>query len=204
MSQVTAERVDALVWNAAKGSSAGGSCSVADARKAFGPKFLNYLTRFLLAYDKPSRRLWRARAAEIPVGWTATQVAEARTVQLSELVGSVERSLCDFTPPDGLWASPLTQKQAAFVRQLLTLLRSRYGAKPDALRQLALAFSLLPPGIQPTSSIEQLVAEQEDRAAASIIVLDGGSLVLSDAGLAEGLRAPALPLPAAPLARKVS
>ena len=70
------------------------------------------------------------------------------------------------------------------MRQLLTLLRSRYGDRPDALRQLALLFSLLPEGVQPTSSIAQMVAEQEDREAAAIIVLDGGSLILSDAALA--------------------
>ena len=45
------------------------------------------------------------------------------------------------------------------MRQLLTLLRSRYGDNPDALRQLALLFSLLPSGVQPTSSIAQMVAE---------------------------------------------
>ena len=43
------------------------------------------------------------------------------------------------------------------MRQLLTLLRSRYGDRPDALRQLALLFSLLPEGVQPTSSIAQMV-----------------------------------------------
>lgn len=70
-------KVDALVWNAAKGGS-NGACSVLDARSAFGPKFVNYLARFLLAYDTPTRRLWRARAAEIPLRWSAKQIAEAR------------------------------------------------------------------------------------------------------------------------------
>ena len=46
-------------------------------RAAFGPKFINYLARFLLSYDVPSRRLWRARAAEIPLAWNKKQVADA-------------------------------------------------------------------------------------------------------------------------------
>ena len=42
----------------------------------------NYLARFLLAYDVPSRRLWRERAAEIPVSWSRQQVIDARTTHL--------------------------------------------------------------------------------------------------------------------------
>jgi hypothetical protein len=193
-------KVDALVWNAAKGGS-NGACSVLDARSAFGPKFVNYLARFLLAYDTPTRRLWRARAAEIPLRWSAKQIAEARRAQLGEFIGSVERSLCDYTPTAGVWSEPLAPKDATRIRQVLSLLRSRYGSKPDALRQLALLFSLLPRGIQPTSSIEQLAAEQENREASSIIVIDGGSFVLSEKGRTEGLPAPALPLPAGPRRR---
>ena len=50
-------------------------CSAASAGTAFGPKFVNYLSRFLLSYDIPSRRLWRARAAEIPIAWNKKQVS---------------------------------------------------------------------------------------------------------------------------------
>ena len=42
------------------------ACSAADARASFGPRFVNYLARFLLAYDVGSRRLWRARSDEYP------------------------------------------------------------------------------------------------------------------------------------------
>lgn len=190
------------MWKAAS-SSVGGSCSAIDARAAFGPKFINYLSRFLLTYDRPSRQLWRARAAEIPLAWTRKQVSDARITQLREYSGAVEKALCSFTPPGGKWAEPITSQDAVRIRQLLTLLRSRYGARPDALRQLALLFSLLQPGVQPTDSIEQLAAEQENRRASGIVVIDGGSFVLSEAGLAAGLPVPALPLPAAPLVRQL-
>lgn len=90
---------------------------------------MNYLARFLLAYDAPSRRLWRARAADIPLTWGERQVAARRGDHLAEFVGSVEQSLCEFTPESGRWAEPPTPRDAARVRQLLTLLRS---VAPDA------------------------------------------------------------------------
>ena len=190
-----------LVWKSASSESRTG-CSPLVTRQAFGQKFINYLARFLLTYDRPSRKLWRSRATEVPLSYSEEQVSSARIKQLGEFVGAVEGSLCQFTPADGRWSQPLNTQDAVSVRQLLTLLRSRYGDKPDALRQLALLFALLPPSAQPTDSIELLAAEQENRAASSVIVIDGGSFVLSDAGLAAGLPAPSLPLPAAPLARK--
>ena len=155
-------QIDALVWKAnTDGPLRGSTCTAATARAAFGPRFINYLARFLLAYDVPSRRLWRERAAEIPVSWSRQQVIDARTTHLGEFAGAIESALCDFTPEGGTWSVPLTATEAVKVRQLLVLLRSRYGQRSDALRQLALLFSLLPPGVQPTSSIEQLAAEQE-------------------------------------------
>merc|ERR1739841_410493 len=68
---------DMLVWKSASTSDIS-ACTAAETRAAFGPKFCNYLTRFLLSYDRPSRRLWRARAAELPLGWSEKQLVEAR------------------------------------------------------------------------------------------------------------------------------
>jgi hypothetical protein len=150
---------DMLVWKSASSSDIS-SCSAAETRAAFGPKFCNYLTRFLLSYDRPSRRLWRARAAELPLGWSEKQLVEARISQLAEYVGAVEKSLCVYAPTSSK-GETLSVKDVVNIRLLLTLLRSRYGSQPDALRQLALLFSLLPPEAQPTDAIEQLAAEQE-------------------------------------------
>ena len=194
---------DMLVWKSASTSDIS-ACTAAETRAAFGPKFCNYLTRFLLSYDRPSRRLWRARAAELPLGWSEKQLVDARISHLAEYVGAVERSLCGYAPKNQKAGEALSVEDAANIRRLLTLLRSRYGSQPDALRQLALLFSLLPPEAQPTDAIEQLAAEQENRDSAEIVVIDGGSFVLSDAFLAEGMPAPALPLPAAPLKNRAS
>ena len=106
--QTIVPRVDALVWRTGKdtGTTPGQSnsttskpaCTVADARAAFGPKFINYLARFLLAYDRPSRRLWRARATEIPLSWSEKQVADVRMRHLGEFVGAVEVGLIPYAP----------------------------------------------------------------------------------------------------------
>ena len=75
----TVRQIDALVWRPAAAGTGGATpgCSAASAGTAFGPKFVNYLARFLLSYDSPSRRLWRARAAEIPLAWNKKQVGRA-------------------------------------------------------------------------------------------------------------------------------
>ena len=84
--------VDALVWKA-KSESASGECTPLLARQAYGRKFINYLARFLLTYDRPSRQLWRARAAECPLSWSTEQVTNARVQHLGEFEGAVEISL---------------------------------------------------------------------------------------------------------------
>ena len=60
--------------------------------------------------------------------------ARARS-SFGEFVGAVEAALCGFVPSSGAWSEPPSPQDAAKVRTLLSLLRSRYGARPDALRQ---------------------------------------------------------------------
>ena len=177
------------------------SCVPANARKAFGPKFVNYLARFLLAYDSQTRGWARACArAAVQLGRRRLP-RRASSSWASSRARSSSRSAIRRRRQVG---RPADAKGRGARAQLLTLLRSRYGNRSDALRQLALLFSLLPPGVQPTSTIEALVAEQEDRETSGVIVIDGGSLVLSDNGLLKGLPPPALPKPAAPTSMKPS
>ena len=122
----TASRIDALVWRPpAVGGDATPGCSATSAGTAFGPTFVNYLSRLLLSYDVPSRRLWRARAAEIPLAWNKKQVADSRFQQLGEFTGAVEAAVCTYTPESGRWSEPLVPQEAAQVRQLLSLFQSR-------------------------------------------------------------------------------
>ncbi|KAH8054688.1 hypothetical protein JL722_8631 [Aureococcus anophagefferens] len=69
------------------------------------------------------------------------------------------------------------------VRQLLSLLKSRYGLLPDAQRQLSLLFSLLDPPLQPSEAIASLAARYENATVAAVDVVDGGSYAVSDAAL---------------------
>ena len=188
-------REGVLVWRAQDRAT---SCAPGKASRVFGKRFVNYLSRFLLAYDGPSRRLWRQRSEEIPLRWTAGQVAKKREEQFGEFLLSVEAGLCGYAPPaDDAgrvdWAAPTAR---AKVRQLFSLLRSRYGDRPDAKRQIALLFCLLAPEAQPTRSIAEIVAKAEDRAVAGVLVLEGGIIVDgSRENAAPALEGPALPLP---------
>ncbi|KAK7235501.1 phosphate ion transmembrane transporter [Aureococcus anophagefferens] len=188
-------REGVLVWRAQDRAT---SCAPGKASRVFGKRFVNYLSRFLLAYDGPSRRLWRQRSEEIPLRWTAGQVAKKREEQFGEFLLSVEAGLCGYAPPSDDagrvdWAAPTAR---AKVRQLFSLLRSRYGDRPDAKRQIALLFCLLAPEAQPTRSIAEIVAKAEDRAVASVLVLEGGIIVDgSRENAAPALEGPALPPP---------
>ncbi|KAH8068222.1 hypothetical protein JL721_6796 [Aureococcus anophagefferens] len=187
-------REGVLVWRAGPGH----VVRAGKASRVFGKRFVNYLSRFLLAYDGPSRRLWRQRSEEIPLRWTAGQVAKKREEQFGEFLLSVEAGLCGYAPPSDDagrvdWAAPTAR---AKVRQLFSLLRSRYGDRPDAERQIALLFCLLAPEAQPTRSIAEIVAKAEDRAVASVLVLEGGIIVDgSREGAAPALEGHALPPP---------
>jgi len=187
----------ALLW---RGSDAAVACGGGRATRLLGPRFVNYLARFLLAYDVPSRKLWRARSEEIPLSWTSAEVARKREAQLSEFVGAVEGGLCAYLPPeDGRggavdWARPEARSR---IRQLFSLLRARYGERTDAKRQIALLFCLLTPPAQPTSSIVDVVAKAEDRDVREVLVLDGGRFYDTREGAAPRLDAPVLPRPAA-------
>ncbi|KAH8072182.1 hypothetical protein JL720_11224 [Aureococcus anophagefferens] len=80
--------------------------------------------------------------------------------------------------------SPGTSRSATpqlGVRQLLSLLKSRYGLLPDAQRQLSLLFSLLDPPLQPSEAIASLAARYENATVAAVDVVDGGSYAVSDA-----------------------
>ncbi|KAH8060162.1 hypothetical protein JL722_5123 [Aureococcus anophagefferens] len=136
-----------------------GRARAGQGERVFGKRFVNYLSRFLLAYDGPSRR---------------------SEEQFGEFLLSVEAGLCGYAPPSDDagrvdWAAPTAR---AKVRQLFSLLRSRYGDRPDAKRQIALLFCLLAPEAQPTRSIAEIVAKAEDRAVASVLVLEGGIIVV--------------------------
>ena len=184
----------ALVWKV--GDAQGKAVSLARVRRVFPGPFVNYLSRFLLAYDDGSRALWRADSSEIPLSWNEGKVRRKRATQLAAFAASVEKGLGTYAEKSTTENGDLSDKPQLGVRQLLSLLRSRYGTEPDAPRQLALCFSLLEPLLQPTEVIATLSATHENASVVSIEVLDGGSLATGDVEAVGRLEQATLPAPA--------
>jgi len=132
----------ALVWRPGETNSKRKTTCGTATRKVFPGAFVNYLSRFLLTYDRGSRVLWRADAEEIPLAWDAPKVKGKRAQQFAAFAASVEAGLCDYAEKSATEAGEPSETPQLGVRQLLSLLRSRYGDMPDAPRQLALTFSL--------------------------------------------------------------
>lgn len=177
----------ALVW---RNASEVQSCSVSTVRRVFSAPFVTYLARFLLTYDRGSRLLWRAAGEEIPLSWDESRVRRRRKEQFAEFESSVEAGLCPY-------AAKCTQSPQLGVRQLLSLLRSRYGQMADGSRQLALLFSLLEPPYQPQDAIAALSAKAQNATVLGVEVVDGGAVAATRREAAEiGLRPPRLPSPA--------
>ena len=184
----------ALVWK--QGEKRDAACNSARVRKAFPGPFVNYLSRFLLSYDEGSRAFWRAGSAEIPIAWDEQKVRRKRATQFANYAASVERGLCVYAEKSTTAAGDYSATPQLGVRQLLSLLKSRYGLLPDAQRQLSLLFSLLDPPLQPSEAIASLAARYENATVAAMDVVDGGSYAVSDAAALARLSA-RLPAPAA-------
>ena len=71
--------------------------TVFDAEKAgYNVRFVTYLSRFLLVFDRDCQRWWYNKAAEIPVLSTAGQVEAIRLKQFGAFAASVEVGLQDY------------------------------------------------------------------------------------------------------------
>lgn len=168
------------------------TCSPSQTRKVFNERFVSYLARFLLNYDKGSRLFWRATGEEIPLSWNEPKARRKRAEQFAEFASSVEAGLC----PYALKCFENNSPQLG-VRQLLSLLRSRYSQYPDGSRQLALLFSLLEPPYQPNDAIATLSARAQNASVVGVKVIDGGLIVATRKALADSpLIVTALPKPA--------
>ena len=107
----------ALVW---KVGERGKTCSLARVGRVFPGPFVNYLSRFLLAYDDGSRALWRAQSAEIPLSWNEGKVRRKRATQLAAFASSVERGLCSYAEKSTTEDGQLNTTPQLGVRQLLS------------------------------------------------------------------------------------
>ena len=70
-------------------------------KSGFNVKFITYLSRFLLVFDRECQKWWYTRAGEIPRKATFEQVNELRLQQFASFSASVEVGLLEYRDPTG-------------------------------------------------------------------------------------------------------
>ncbi|CAN0052729.1 unnamed protein product, partial [Hapterophycus canaliculatus] len=107
-----------LVWSPKseilKRAKSTGGRTASGTNETFPVRFVTYLARFLLNYDKASRELWDEMATSIPINFSTLEVEAVRRDQFAEFAKAVQVGLLDFQGPQG-------------VKAFFSLMRSRYG-----------------------------------------------------------------------------
>lgn len=124
-------------------------------------RFVAYLTRFLLNFDRDVQQWWVAQAAELPPFSSPGAVQELRRRRFGQLAKTVEVGLKDYSGERGETA-------------LLSLMRSRYSNTIEEKRQLAILFTFIDGIHQPVPAISKLIAAVDNASIADVCVLDGG------------------------------
>uniref|UniRef100_A0A7S1BNP8 Uncharacterized protein n=1 Tax=Corethron hystrix TaxID=216773 RepID=A0A7S1BNP8_9STRA len=141
-------------------------------------KFVTYLSRFLLNFDRSCRRWWFASAGKIDKELGAEAVALERERQFGAFAASVEVGLRDYLDREG---------PNRLLQNLLTKYGSEgyiavdYGSRSaresmEARRQIALLFGLMEASdMQPVEALTGLLAVIENATIVEVDVEDGGS-----------------------------
>ncbi|KAL1528483.1 hypothetical protein AB1Y20_009826 [Prymnesium parvum] len=133
---------------------------------SYKPFFITYLARFLLNYDSGSALWWDRQARALPVDMTREELRTARRAQFGQFAESVEVGLLRYQGKEG-------------VRQLFSLLRSRYGVSREGKLQLALLFSLISAANQPSDLIRRALGEADNATLCeATVVRPGGGYIL--------------------------
>ncbi|CAM9631969.1 unnamed protein product, partial [Ectocarpus sp. 4 AP-2014] len=153
-----------LVWSPKseimKRAKSTGGRTATGTNETYPVRFVTYLARFLLNYDKASRQLWDRMATTIPINFSTLEVEAVRRDQFAEFAKAVQVGLLDFQGPQG-------------IKAFFSLMRSRYGQGEECKRQLAILFSFIEES-QPTESIELLLGEVDNGQVNNIVVTDPG------------------------------
>ncbi len=134
-------------------------------QRIYNPKFVAYLARLLLNFDRASQSWWQDQTNR-PFVASGTlrddpELQRKQAEDFQKLQASISLGLRGFQGPTG-------------VSRLFELLRARFGGTEFGDRQVALLFSLMGEG-QPTKQISELVAATDNARVARFIVDDGGS-----------------------------
>ena len=110
--------------------------------ETYNVPFVNYLTRFIINYDPRWQEWWTLRQQALTSAKDTQQAEQQLQRELQRFAGSVEYGLSKYQGPQG-------------VKRLFAELELNYAADddPEANRQLALAFALLDPKVQPVAEI---------------------------------------------------
>ena len=130
-------------------------------KTSYQPRFITYLARFLLNFDRGSAAWWAEQSRQLPVGLNREALRAVRERQFGQFSESVEVGLVRYQGQQG-------------VRLLFSLMRSRYGKTPLAKVQLALLFSLISAANQPSDLIENALGEAENGHVNQVFLTSGG------------------------------
>lgn len=132
------------------------------AKTSYAPTFITYLARFLLNYDRDSAGWWVDQGSGFPVSISRADLRSIRERQFGQFSESVELGLARYQGKSG-------------IRNLFSLMRSRYGSSARGKIQLALLFSLISPPNQPADLIQKALGEADRGSIESVSLTVQGS-----------------------------
>lgn len=130
-----------------------------ESAKTYNVPFVNYLTRYIINYDPRWQGWWTLRQ-EAHVTQSTEQAARLLEGELQRFAGSVEYGLSNYQGPQGV--------KRLFAELELNYVRDSGEGAEEARRQLALAFALLDPQVQPVEDIRAVVPRGGLRNAAKV------------------------------------
>jgi hypothetical protein len=173
--------------------------TLSEPERIYPINFITYLSRFLLVFDPECQAWWYRQASAIPAKSSKDDVDRLRLEQFGQFAASVEVGLVDFEGDRGpgillqelvkryaditLDDAPINDTRdpfASFARssgnstQPTQQQQQKIRKKKEALRQIALMFSLLKE-YQPVDLITQLLAADDEAKIENVIVTDGGA-----------------------------
>jgi len=194
--------------------------TVFDAEKAgYNVRFVTYLSRFLLVFDRDCQRWWVSKAADIPILSTADQVEVIRQKQFGAFAASVEVGLQDYESGKnngGMGGSGSPSSPSDGPERLMASLLARYCPALEMINNKREQKGLLPlteqeeekefreikeakrqiallfgllESSQPVETLIKLLSSIDNGSVASVTVVDGGT------GYAPGYGSPRVEFP---------
>jgi hypothetical protein len=160
--------------------------------KIYPLNFITYLSRFLLVNDEECQQWWYTQATVIPPKAPKEEVDRLRLDQFGRFAASVEVGLLEYEGENGVAAllDDLVRRYADISMETPSVgerkdpfyslgestqqQQQKVRKKKEALRQIALMFSLLKE-YQPVGLITQLLAADDDAKIDKVIITDGGA-----------------------------